>query len=95
MAGGTIFHFVNDGIRAALERARAAARGKDIRLGGGAATIRQYLTAGLVDELHLVLSPALLGRGEPLLAGIDLVKLGYRCTEHAATEQATHLVLTK
>jgi dihydrofolate reductase len=63
--------------------------------GGGAATIRQYLAAGLIDELHLALSPVLLGRGEHLLAGIDTVKLGYRCTEHAATEHATHLVLTK
>jgi dihydrofolate reductase len=95
MQGGTSFHFVTGGPVAALDLARAAAKGKDIRLGGGAATIRQYLAAGLIDELHLALSPVLLGRGEHLLAGIDTVKLGYRCTEHAASEHATHLVLTK
>lgn len=95
MDGGTTFHFVTDGIQAALSRARDAAHGKDIRLGGGVATIRQYLAAGLVDELHLAVAPVLLGRGEHLLAGIDLVSLGYRCTEHVATERATHVVLTK
>ena len=71
------------------------AQGKDIRLGGGVATIRQYLTAGLIDEIHLVISPVLLGRGEHLLAGIDTVNLGYRCTEHVSTDDATHVVLTK
>ena len=95
MEGGTTFHFVTDGIRAALDRAREAARGRDVRLGGGAATIRQYLTAGLIDELHLVVSPVLLGRGEPLLAGIDLASLGYACTEHVSTERALHVVLAK
>jgi dihydrofolate reductase len=95
MEGGTTFHFVTDGIHAALRRAREAARGEDVRLGGGAATIRQYLTAGLIDELHLAIAPVLLGRGEPLLAGIDLVRLGYRCTEHASTDDATHVVLTR
>jgi dihydrofolate reductase len=95
MEGGTTFHFVSEGIRAALQRANEAARGKDVRLGGGVATIRQYLTAGLIDEIHLVISPVLLGRGEHLLAGIDLVSLGYRCTEHAATDHATHVVLTR
>jgi dihydrofolate reductase len=95
MQGGTTFHFVTGGPEAALALARAAAQGKDIRLGGGAATIRQYLAAGLIDQLHLALSPVLLGRGEHLLAGIDTAKLGYRCTEHASTEHATHLVLTK
>jgi dihydrofolate reductase len=95
MQGGTTFHFVTSGPEAALDLARAAAKGKDIRLGGGAATIRQYLAAGLIDELHLALSPVLLGRGEHLLADIDTAKLGYRCTEHAGTEHATHLVLTK
>ncbi len=69
--------------------------GKDVRLGGGVATIRQYLTAGLIDEIHLVISPVLLGRGEHLLAGIDTVSLGYKCTEHASTDHATHVVLTK
>jgi dihydrofolate reductase len=95
MEGGTTFCFVTDGIRAALERAKEAAEGKDIRLGGGVATIRQYLTAGLIDEIHLVISPVLLGRGELLLAGIDTVSLGYKCTEHASTDHATHVVLTK
>ena len=95
MAGGTTFHFVTDGIHAALNRAKEAAQGKDIRLGGGAAAIRQYLIAGLIDELHLAISPVLLGRGEHLLAGIDTVSLGYKCTEHASTDHATHVVLTK
>jgi dihydrofolate reductase len=95
MEGGTTFYFVTDGIQAALQRAKAAAQGKDVRLGGGAATVRQYLTAGLIDEIHLALAPVLLGRGESLLAGIDMVKLGYRCTEHVATDHATHVVLTK
>jgi dihydrofolate reductase len=95
MQGGTTFHFVNDGIHAALSRAKEAARGKDIRIGGGAASIRQYLTAGLIDEMHLVISPVLLGRGEHLLGGIDTVKLGYKCTEHASSDRATHVVLTK
>ena len=95
MEGGTTFHFVTDGIHAALDRAREAARGKDVRLGGGVATVRQYLAAGLIDEMHLVIAPALLGRGENLLAGIDTVRLGYKCTEHAASDRATHVVLTK
>lgn len=95
MEGGTTFHFVTDGIHAALERARDAARGKDVRLGGGVDTIRRYLQAGLVDELHLAISPVLLGKGEHLTSGIDLVGLGYRCTEHVATARATHVVLTK
>ena len=95
MEGGTTFHFVTDGIHAALKRAKEAARGKDVRLGGGAATIRQYLSAGLIDEMHLVIAPVLLGRGEPLLAGIDAASLGYKCTEHASSEKATHVVLKK
>jgi dihydrofolate reductase len=95
MAGGTTFHFVTDGIQAALERAKDAAQGKDVRIGGGAATVRQYLSAGLIDELHLVVSPVLLGRGEHLLAGIDTVKLGYKCSEHAGSELAHHLVITR
>jgi dihydrofolate reductase len=95
MEGGTTFHFVTDGIQAALERAREAARGRDVRLGGGVATVRQYLAAGLVDEIHLAMAHALLGRGEHLFAGLDLVRLGYRCTEHAATDDATHVVLTR
>ena len=95
MEGGTTFHFVTDGIHAALKRAKDAARGKDVRLGGGVATVRQYLGAGLIDEVHLVIAPALLGRGENLLAGIDMVSLGYTCTQHTASERATHVVLTK
>jgi dihydrofolate reductase len=95
MKGGTVFHFVTDGIEAALERARGAANGQDIRLGGGVATVRQYLRAGLIDDLHLAMAPTLLGSGESLFADIDLVKLGYRCTEHVATPSATHLVLHK
>jgi dihydrofolate reductase len=95
MAGGTTFYFVTDGIHAALERAQEAAQGRDVRLGGGVATVRQYLCAGLLDQLHLVVSPVLLGRGEPLLAGIDLVNLGYRCTEHVASDHVTHVVLAR
>jgi dihydrofolate reductase len=95
MAGGTTFHFVTDGIQAALKRATEAAVGQDIRLGGGVATIRQYLRAGLVDEMHLAISPVLLGSGEHLLAGIDAPKLGYQCTEHVPTTNATHVVLAK
>ena len=95
MEGGTTFQFVTDGIHAALKRAMEAAQGKDVRLGGGVATIRHYLIAGLIDEIHLVISPVLLGRGEHLLAGIDTVSLGYKCTEHISTDDATHVVLTK
>jgi dihydrofolate reductase len=95
MEGGTVFHFIADGIDAALARATEAAGGKDVRLGGGVATIRQYLRAARIDELHLAISPVLLGSGEHLFAGIDLPRLGYRCTEHLATANATHVVLTK
>jgi dihydrofolate reductase len=95
MDGGTVFHFVTDGIEAALGRATRAANGQDVRLGGGVATIRQYLLAGLIDEMHLAISPVLLGSGEHLLTGIDATKLGYRCTEHVATAAATHVFLTK
>jgi dihydrofolate reductase len=95
MEGGTTFHFVTDGIHAALRRAKEAAGEKDVRIGGGVATVRQYLAAGLIDELHLVVGSALLGRGEHLLAGIDTASLGYTCTEHVASDHATHVVLTK
>ena len=95
MDGGTTFHFVTDGIHAALERAREAAKDKDIRLGGGADAIRQYLTAGLIDEMHLAISPVLLGSGEQLLAGLDLPKLGYHCAEHTPTPGATHVVVKR
>ncbi len=95
MDGGTVFHFVADGINAALTRATEVANGQDIRLGGGVATIRQYLRAALIDEMHLAISPVLLGSGEHLLTGIDAPKLGYQCTEHVATANATHVVLTR
>jgi dihydrofolate reductase len=95
MDGGTVFHFVADGINAALKRATEAAGGRDVRLGGGVATIRQYLQAALIDEIHLAISPVLLGSGEQLLAGIDLPRLGYECTEHVPTANATHIVLTR
>lgn len=94
MNGGTVFHFVTDGIHATLQRALHAAGGRDVRLGGGVAAIRQYLCAGLIDEMHLAISPILLGSGENLLAGIDAPKLGYRCTEHVPTPSTTHVVLT-
>ena len=95
MEGGTVFHFVTDGIHAALARAREAAQGRDVRLGGGVATVRQYLLAGLVDELHLAQSPALLGGGEALFTGIDLRALGFECSERVVSPHATHVVLTK
>jgi len=95
MEGGTIFHFVTDGIHAALARARQAAGDQDVRVGGGVATVRQYLRAGLVDEMHLALTPALLGSGEALLTGIDLHALGFECTEHVGSANAMHVVLTK
>jgi dihydrofolate reductase len=93
MQGGTTFHFMTDGIHGALERATAAANGKDVCIGGGVATVQQYLRAGLIDELNLAISPVLLGSGERFLGDIDLVKLGYTCTEHVAGERATHVVL--
>jgi len=95
MDGGTTFHFVTDGILAALQRAMDAANGQDVRIGGGVTTIRQYLLAGLVDELHLAISPVLLGAGEHLLAGINAKELGYECSGHLPTSGATHIVLTK
>jgi dihydrofolate reductase len=95
MAGGTEFRFVKGRIQDVLEAARAAAGGKDVRLGGGVATVRKYLEAGLVDELHLAIAPVLLGSGENLFAGLDLPALGYERTEHAASPAATHVVFTK
>lgn len=93
MEGGTAFHFVTDGIEAALERARAAAGDRDVKIGGGVSTVRQYLRAGLIDELHFALSPVVLGRGEAMFEGLDLPALGYSVTETASTELATHVVL--
>lgn len=95
MEGGTTFHFVTDGIHSALERAMDAANGLDVRLGGGIATIRQYLRAKLIDEMHLAIAPVLLGSGEDLLVDIDLPSLGYRIVEHVPTQNATHVVLRK
>jgi len=95
MQGGTTFHFVTDGIHRALERARAAANGKDVCVGGGVATVRQYLRAGLVDELNLAIPPVLLGSGEHVFGDIDLVRLGYACAEHVAGERAMHVVLRR
>jgi len=95
MKGGTTFHFVTGGIHEALELARKAANGKDVRVGGGVATIRQYLQAGLIDEMHLAYSPTLLGRGEALLPGIDLTAQGFRCVEHVGTQNAMHVVLAR
>jgi len=95
MKGGTVFNFVTSGIDEALSLARAAAGERDIRIGGGVSTIRQYLAAGAIDEVHLAVSPVVLGRGEALFAGLDLPALGYAVTEQAQGEQAMHIVLTK
>ncbi len=96
MKGGTEFRFVTDGIHAALEKAREAAGGRDVRLGGGVSTIRQYLEAGLVDELHLAIAPVLLGAGENLLAGLDTRALGYECVAHVpGARAAAHVTLRK
>jgi len=95
MQGGTTFHFVIGGIEEALERARKSAGGKDVRLGGGVATIQQYWRARLIDELHLAFAPVFLGSGEALFAGIDVAELGYEVTEHVPMQSATHVVLTK
>ncbi|KAB1080193.1 dihydrofolate reductase family protein [Methylobacterium soli] len=93
MEGGTTFHFVTDGIHAALDRAREAAGGRDVKIGGGVATIRQYLQAGLIDDLHLAVTPVLLGRGEAMFEGLDLPGLGYRAVDSTPTDLATHIVL--
>jgi dihydrofolate reductase len=95
MEGGTTFHFVTDGIESALRQAQAASDGKDIRIGGGVSTIRQYLRAGLIDELHLAMSPVFLGSGETLFAGLDMPALGYECADRVSTPHATHLIVTK
>jgi dihydrofolate reductase len=95
MAGGTIFHFVTHGIEAALEQAKDAAGGRDVKIGGGVSTVRQYLQAGLIDEIHFAMTPVALGRGEAMFAGIDLQSLGFTVTERAATEFATHVMLRR
>ncbi len=95
MEGETTFHFVTGGIHEALDRARAAADGKDVRIGGGPNTIQQYLRAGLIDELHVAIAPVLLGRGERLFEGVDLRALGYECVQFVGSEKATHVVLRR
>lgn len=95
MKGGTVFHFITDGIDSALEKATKAAAGKDIRIGGGTSTVRQFLQAGYIDEMHLAFSPVLLGSGEHLFAGIDLPGLGFKETQTVVGKGATHVVLTK
>jgi dihydrofolate reductase len=95
MKGGTTFYFVTDGIESALAQAREAANGRDIRLGGGAATVREYLRARLIDELHLAVRPVLLGSGEALFHGIDWFALGYECTKSVAGERAMHVFMSR
>jgi len=95
LEGGTTFHFVTDGIESALRQARAAAGRKDVKIGGGVDTVRQYLRAGLIDDMHLALAPVVLGQGEALFPGLDLRELGFRVVERAATDAATHLVLAR
>ena len=95
MEGGTTFYFVNGGIEDALVRAKEAAGQKDVKIGGGVSTVRQYLQAGLIDSLHIALAPALLGQGESLFGGLDLCALGYSVTDHTASEYATHLTLER
>ena len=95
MDGGTTFHFVTEGIEAALEQAKRSANGKDVRLGGGVNTIRQFLTANLIDEMHIAVSPIILGSGERLFENIDLIRLGYKCIEKTLTEKAMHVILAK
>jgi len=95
MAGGTTFHFVTDGIHAALERAREASGGQDVRVGGGVATVREYLRAGLIDDMHLAVRPVLLGAGENLFAGLDLSALGYEIAESVPGERATHVLVRR
>ncbi|MDE2362874.1 MAG: dihydrofolate reductase [Hyphomicrobiales bacterium] len=95
MLGGTTFYFVTDGIESALRKAREAAGARDVKIGGGVETVRQFLRAGHVDEMHLAVAPVALGRGEALFAGLDLRELGYRTVEHVPTERATHIVFAK
>ena len=95
MEGGTTFHFITGGIDEALERARAAAGSKDVRIGGGPSTIQQYLRKSLIDDMHIAISPILLGRGERLFDGVDLRASGYTCVEQVASEKATHIVIRR
>ena len=95
MNGGTTFYFVTDGLESALTKAKEAAKGKDVRIGGGVSVIRQYLTAGQIDEMHLAVSPVLLGEGEPLFSGIDLAMLGFAITKTVPGENATHVLMKR
>jgi dihydrofolate reductase len=95
MAGGTTFHFVTEGIQAALDRALKAADGKDVRIGGGVSTIQQFLRARLIDEMHLAIAPVVLGSGERLFANVDMLELGYKCGEHVPSSNAMHVILKK
>lgn len=95
MAGGNTFYFVTDGIESALKQAKAAAKGQDVRINGGVSLVKQYLKAGLIDEMHLVMSPVLLGSGENLFSGIDFVKLGFKCIEQVAGATCMHVILKK
>jgi dihydrofolate reductase len=95
MAGGTTFHFVTDGIQSALHQAVKAAQGKDIRVGGGVATVQQFLRARLIDDVHLAVAPILLGSGEQLFANLNWVELGYQVAERVATPNATHVILKR
>jgi dihydrofolate reductase len=95
MKGGTTFYFVTEGIEAAAKRATEAAGGKDVRIGGGVSTIQQYLRAGVIDEMHLVVSPVLIGAGEKFFGNLDMVKMGFRMTRHVMSERAMHVVMEK
>ncbi len=95
MKGGTTFYFVSDGAESALKQAKVAAQGKDVRIGGGVATIRQYLAAGQIDEMHLAMSPVLLGEGESLFAGINSQQLGLKVARSVAGENATHVFVER
>jgi len=95
MGGGTTFHFVTEGVETALEQAKQSADGKDVIIGGGVSTIRQYLMAKLIDEMHMAISPVILGSGERLFENVDLIKLGYRCIENSLSEKAMHIILAK
>ena len=95
MEGDTVFHFVTGGIEEALSRAKAAAKEKDVRIGGGAATVRQYLKAGLIDEMHIPVSPVLLGGGEPLFAGLDVKAIGYECAGYVPSSKAAHMFIKR
>jgi dihydrofolate reductase len=95
MKGGTTFYFVTEGIEEAAKRAAAAAGEKDVRIGGGVSTVQQYLRAGAIDEMHLVMSPVLLGAGEKFFGNLDLAKMGFRVTDHAMSDRVMHVVMEK